>query len=147
MEDKLVKCNHCGSEMCYAVQMNENAWVYSCTGCGFTANDLIKEGEYDVEAFEEAMPELYKDLRYFDEEGKAWYPMVIQQPEGTIFIDGTSKENWGWAGIKNRPLTDSEKELYIKENKPVPPHKSNSESLKHFGMSGFLQAVNYISEI
>ena len=49
MEDKLIKCEHCGSDMCYAIRINEKAYAYNCTGCGFTASDLLKEGEYDVE--------------------------------------------------------------------------------------------------
>jgi hypothetical protein len=147
MEDKLVKCDHCGSEMCYSVQINEEAWAYSCTGCGFTANDIIKEGHYDIEKFEEAMPELYKDLKYFDGKGRAWYPLVIQNEVGVVFIDGTDLDNWGWAGIKNRPLTEAEKEIYVKEKKEVPPFKSDGESLKHFGKDGFLPAVNYINGI
>ena len=40
MEDKLIKCEHCGSDMCYATPINEIAWSYSCTGCGFNANDI-----------------------------------------------------------------------------------------------------------
>ena len=66
MEDKLVKCENCGSDVCYATQVNETAWVYSCTGCGFTASDLLKDGEFDMEQFEEILPELYKDLKYVD---------------------------------------------------------------------------------
>jgi hypothetical protein len=147
MEDKLVTCAHCGSEMCYSVQINETAWAYNCTGCGFTANDIIKEGEYDIEKFEESMPELYKDLKYVDELKRIWYPMVIQNEEGIVFIDGNSKENWGWGAIKNRPLTEEEKQFYIKENKEIPLHKSDSETLKHFGKGGFLEAVNYINGI
>ena len=147
MEDKLVKCSHCGSEMCYAVQINETSWAYSCTGCGFNASDFIKEGEYDVEEYESTMPELYKDIKHVDEEGKVWYPIVIQYEDGVVFIDGNSKENWGWGAIKNRPLTEDEKQVYIKENKTVPPYKSDSTSLQHFGKRGFLQAVNHLNQI
>ena len=57
MEDKLIKCEHCGSDMCYATPINETDWSYSCTGCGFTANDILKEGEFDMEQFEEIFPE------------------------------------------------------------------------------------------
>jgi transcription elongation factor Elf1 len=147
MEDKLITCDHCGSDMCYSVKINEEAWAYSCTGCGFTANDLIKEDEYDIEKFEEIMPELYKDLKYVDHEGKVWYPMVIQNDEGLVFIDGNSKDNWGWGAIKNRPLTEEEEQLYIKEEKEVPPFKSDSDTLKHFGKDGFLEAINYVNGI
>jgi hypothetical protein len=147
MEDKLVKCDHCGSEMCYSVKMNEDAWAYSCTGCGFTANDVIREGGYDIEKFEEQMPELYKDLKFVDKHDRVWYPMVIQNEVGVVFIDGTDEENWGWAGIKNMLLTEEEKQVYIKESKPVPPFKSDGASLKHFGKVGFLEALNYTSGV
>ena len=72
MEDKLIKCEHCGSDMCYATPINEIAWSYSCTGCGFTANDILKEGEFDMEQFEEIFPELYKDLKYVDDKKRIW---------------------------------------------------------------------------
>jgi len=146
-KDKLVMCDHCDSEMCYTVEIQPNMWAYNCAGCGFTANDFITEDEYDVEKFEETMPELYKDLKYVDNKSRVWYPMVIQNEEGIVFIDGKDKDNWGWGSIKNRPLTEEEKQLYIKEDKEVPPFKSDSTTLKHFGMSGFLNAVNYINGI
>ena len=147
MEDKLIKCENCGSDMCYATQINEVAWSYSCTGCGFTANDLLKEGAFDLEQFEETMPELYKDLKYVDDKNRIWYPLVVQSEEGVAFIDGTNKENWGWGAIKNRPLTEEEKQVYLDENKEVPPYKSDSSTLQHFGKMGFLKAINYIGVI
>jgi hypothetical protein len=147
MEDKLVTCSHCESELCYAIPLNETAWTYNCPGCGFYSNDIIKEGEYDVEAFEETMPELYKDIKYVDEEGKVWYPTVLQTEEGVVFVDGVSKENWGWGAIKNVPLTEEDKKIYVKDGKEVPPYKSDSKSLKHFGKFGFLEALNYINII
>ena len=147
MEDKLVKCEHCGSNMCYAIRINEKAYAYNCTGCGFTASDLLKEGEYDVETFENVMPELYKDLKYVDSESRVWYPLVIQSEEGMVFIDGNSKENWGWGAIKNRPLTEEEIEKYTSEEKEVPPYKSDSSTLEHFGKSGFLKALSYMEMV
>ena len=86
MEDKLIKCEHCGSDMCYATPINEIAWSYSCTGCGFNANDILKEGEFDMEQFEEIFPELYKDLKYVDSEKRVWYPLVVQNETGLVFL-------------------------------------------------------------
>lgn len=145
--DKLVKCDHCSSDMCYSTQINEHSWAYNCITCGFQSSDLIKEGEYDVEEYESTLPELYKDLKYIDSQYKVWYPIVMETEEGITFIDGTSKDNWSWAAIKNRPLTDTEKQVYLKENKTVPSYKSDSSTLKHFGQLGFLQALNYINGI
>jgi len=147
MEDKLIKCKHCGSDLCYSVQINETSWANMCAGCGFTASDLINTEDIDVEKFEESMPELYKDIKYIDDENRIWYPQVIQNNEGVVFVDGTDKENWGWGGIKNKPLTEDEKQVYFREGKEVPPYKSDASTLKHFGKSGFLEAVNYINGI
>lgn len=147
MEDKLVKCNNCGSEMCYATPINETAWAYNCPGCGFTANDLIKDGEYNVEQFEETMPELYKDLKHVDEDGRVWYPLVIQNDDGIVFIDGTGQDNWTWSAIKNRALTEDEIKIYTGQEKEVPPYKSDLTTKKNFGNFGFLEALNYINAI
>jgi hypothetical protein len=147
MNEKFVKCNHCGSELCYASSINETSWAYNCLGCGFASSDLIKEGEYDVESYEETLPELYKDLKYVDEDNKVWYPSVIQNDEGVVFIDGNSSDNWGWAAIKNTPLTEEEKQFYVNQGKEAPNHKSDPKTLKHFGKVGFVEAVNYINII
>jgi hypothetical protein len=124
--------------------MNETAKAYSCVSCGFTANDLLKDGEYDVEKFEESFPELYKDLKFIDEEGRAWYPLYTQNEIGSVFLDGTDTVNYGWGAIKNRPLTEEEKQVYIKEGKEVPPHKSDASTLKHFGKLGFIMELEHI---
>lgn len=144
MEDKLIICEHCGSEMCYSTKISDTAWAYNCAGCGFTANDLIKDGEYDVETFEEALPELYKDLKFIGESGKAWYPLVLNDEGGVVFVNGTDKDNWAWSAIKNRPLTEEEQQVYINEDKEVPEFKSDSNTLKSFGKLGFLEALNYV---
>jgi hypothetical protein len=144
MSDNLVTCNHCGSHLCYEIKINETQNAYSCVTCGFSATDLLKDGEYDVEGFEESFPELYKDLKFIDEDKRAWYPLYMQNEIGIIFLDGTDKENWGWAGIKNRPLTEAEQKVYTEQGKEVPPHKSDSDTMKHFGKLGFLQALDYI---
>jgi transcription elongation factor Elf1 len=72
MSDNLVTCNHCGSHLCYEIKINETQNAYSCVTCGFSATDLLKDGEYDVEGFEETFPELYKDLKFIDEDKKEW---------------------------------------------------------------------------
>ena len=100
-----------------------------------------------MEQFEEILPELYKDLKYIDDQKRIWYPLVVQNETGIVFVDGNSKENWGWGAIKNRPLNEEEKQVYINENKEVPPYKSDSSTLEHFGKMGFLKALNYIEVI
>lgn len=145
MEDKLIKCQHCGSEMCYTTPINEVNWAYNCAGCGFTANDLLREGDVDLDQFEETLPELYKDLKTVDSEGRYWYPVVLNTEKGIVFVNGQNKDMWGWAGIKNRSLTEEEIQYYKSEKQEIPPYKSDSSTLKNFGKNGFLQAQYYIN--
>ena len=49
--------------------------------------------------------------------------------------------------LKTGPLTEEEKQVYINENKEVPPYKSDSSTLEHFGKMGFLKALNYLEVI
>jgi hypothetical protein len=101
----------------------------------------MREGEFDFEQYEEEMPELYKDLKYTDEQGRVWYPQAINiEDKGTVFANGGSKEDWQWAGIKTIELTEEEKELPKFKGKT---HKSDSASLQGFE-TDFFAACDYI---
>ena len=139
MEDKLVTCLRCNSDACYEYkQQGINIW--SCMGCGFTSNELmIDKGEL-VKETEEVMPELYKDIKFIDNNNQVWYPTVINiANKGTVFVNGTTKENWGWAGIKVTETTDEEKEK-LKGAK----YKSDPKTLKTFNKDAFDEACAYI---
>jgi hypothetical protein len=142
MEDKLVICSHCNSDACYEhKQMGITIW--SCMGCGFTTNELMIEGSQLVSETEEVMPELYKDIKFIDDKKQIWYPTVISTPlKGTVFVNGTTVENWGWAGIKSVETTDEEK-LKMKGA----THKSDPKSLKMFDQKSFDEACAYIELI
>lgn len=139
--DALTICPKCGSDGCYKVPINETAFSYFDFGCGFQANDLMREGEYDQEAYDEILPELHKELKYVDVEGRVWYPITINQPSnGTVFANGTSASNWQWSAIKVVPLTEEEKKdlKYTGQT-----HKSDGKTLKSFGRD-FIEACDYI---
>lgn len=141
MSDELVTCPSCGSDACYSKPINETKNAYTCFGCGFNSNDLMLEGEYDVEAFEEDLPLLYSDIKKVDKEGRVWYPNVINVAEkGTVFASGRSAESWGWNAIKVRPLNEEEKKQL--SNKGI-EYKSDSTTLKNFG-NDFIEALDYI---
>ncbi len=61
MTDNLTICKHCGSDACYVTENSPTIKTYSCFGCGFTTNSLMKEGEefyewrmdmHSIQAFE-----------------------------------------------------------------------------------------------
>ena len=142
MDDKLVICSHCGSDACYE-HKQQGILVWSCMGCGFTSNELMVEGSQLVIETEEVMPELYKDIKFIDDKKQVWYPTVINiQDKGTVFVNGTTKDNWGWAGIKAVETTDEEKEKL-----KGALYKSDPKTLKMFGKNEFDEAINYIGLI
>ena len=123
MTDNLITCPKCKEALaCYKTPINEFHSAYSCLGCGFNTSDLIREGEFDFESYEEELPELYKDIKYKDEEGRVWYPNVVNiDGVGTVFANGPSKDDWQWSGIK-----------------------SDSKTLESFGQGGYFEACDYI---
>lgn len=142
MIDNLDTCPKCKApESCYIQPINEVHNSYSCLACGFVTNDLLKEGDYDVEAYEAEMPELFKDIKYTDEYTRVWYPNVINiDGKGTVFPNGSSKDNWHWAAIKSVPLTDEEKESTRFKGKQ---YKSDSKTIQNFN-DDYFAACDYI---
>lgn len=141
MTDQLSTCPKCNCDGCYITSINETKSIYFCWGCGFQTNDLMKEGEFDFTAYEETLPELYKDIKYTDTEKRVWYPIVINvEDRGTVFLNGRSKEDAEWAGIKTVALTEEEKQQPKYKGKL---YKSDPKSLKNFG-SDFIEAVDYV---
>jgi hypothetical protein len=111
--------------------------------CGFTSNELMIENSQLVQETEEVMPELYKDIKFIDDKKQVWYPTVINiQDKGTIFVNGTSKDDWGWAGIKAVETNEEEKQKLKGAT-----HKSDPKTLKTFGKDQFDEACHYIGLI
>jgi hypothetical protein len=142
MEDKLVICSHCNSDACYE-HKHQGILIWSCMGCGFTTNELMVNESELVKETEEVMPELYKDLKFIDDKNQVWYPTVINiEDKGTIFVNGTTIDNWGWAGIKVTETTEEEKEKFKGAK-----FKSDSKTLKTFDKKAFDEACAYIGLI
>lgn len=141
MKEELKKCQKCqAEESCLINPINEFHNSYTCLSCGFATSDLMVEGEFDFEGFEEELPELYKDIKYIDEKGRVWYPNIVNQLEkGVVFVNGTSKDDWQWASIKSVQLS--------KEDKKNPrfkgqTHKSDPTTLTAFGQEGYFEACD-----
>jgi hypothetical protein len=141
MTDKMSICPKCGCDGCYVTPINETKNNYFCWGCGFQTNDLMVEGEFNFEEYEETIPELYKDIRYVDSKKRVWYPISINLPDkGTVFLSGKSTEEVQWSAIKVVPLTEEEKKQPKYKNLT---YKSDAKSLKHFG-NDFIEACDYM---
>ena len=141
-KDNMIDCPLCGEKGgCYSIKINEFHNTYLCLGCGYQSNDLMKEGEFDFEGYEQELPELYKEMKKTDSEGRVWYPSVVNiQEKGTVFMNGSNKENARWSAIKNVLLTEEEMQKLIFKGKT---HKSDSTSLMDFG-NDYLSALEHI---
>jgi hypothetical protein len=147
MTDNLEICPHCGSDACYVVENSPTIKTYSCFGCGFTTNSLMKEGEEFFEQQLEVLPELYKDVIYTDKNGLNWMPTTISLPtQGMVFYNGTNKENAKWAAVLAVEVKEEEKEKYPIKGKPGEYHKWRMDmtNMKEFEMREFMDALTFI---
>ena len=142
MVEKLIDCPLCEHKSCcYSTKINETSNAYTCFGCGYTTTDLMIDGEFDIEQYEEHLPELYKDIKRIDTSNRVWYPQTINIPgKGTVFANGKTKDSWEWSSIKSIPLTEEELTYPKFKNQT---HKSDSSSLKSFEKD-FVEALDYI---
>lgn len=140
-QDQLSICPKCKCDGCYILPINETKNTYLCWGCGYQTNDLMVQGEFDSAAYEEVLPELYKDAKYIDEENRVWYPVSFNlETKGTVFLNGKSVEEAQWSAIKVVELTEEEKNQPKYKDKT---YKSDAKSLKNFGPD-FIEACDYI---
>ena len=141
MKEGLVACPHCGSSLCYA-QRDEKTGVevWACVQCGFSSTNQLKEGSEQEKEFGAKQPQLYRDLKFVDGNGYAWYPSVVTVPEkGMVFIDGTSKEDWEWASSKFVRLSRQQKRA--RKRAKLPEKDFVMGPIQKFGQNGYLEAV------
>jgi hypothetical protein len=145
MNDNLITCPHCESDACYVTENSPTIKTYSCFGCGFTSNSLMKEGEEFYAQQVEVLPELYKDVMFKDGEEKYWFPTTINVPQqGMVFYNGTSKENAKWAAVKAVPVLEEEKEKYKNKKGEFYSHRMDMTTMQGFEMKDFMEALSYI---
>jgi hypothetical protein len=143
--DKLVICKRCGSDACYAQEVNESITNYQCMGCGFVSNSLMKPDSEFINEQSEVLPELYKDLFFEDKEGCIWMPSTVNIPTmGMIFANGPSKDDWMWAAVKAVKIAEEEKEKFKKKDGTYYEYRMNMDTLKNFPERGYIEALEYI---
>lgn len=148
-EDTLIKCPHCGGNMCYHIHVTETQSTKSCLTCGFTTNSFMKEGNPFLKEQKEIVPNLYVDLMEECEDGLVWMPNMINIPgKGAVFADGTSKDNWKWASIKEVEIPEEDRHKFPdKVNGGFHKYKSDPTTLQHFERDEFFQAIASIGGI
>ena len=115
-----------------------------CMGSGYTTSTLMKEDSQLVKDTIETSPELYKDIKHVDKEGKVWFPATITLPgQGMVFADGTNKDDWKWSGVLTKKLT--KEEIDSGKYPQGQEFKMDMENMKAFDKDkGFMDALEYI---
>lgn len=114
--DNLIVCPCCGSDACSKTDIiyeDQTINNYLCWTCGFTTNDLLKDGsDFEKENYE-LTAELIKDLKQVHGD-LAWYPKVINlQEKGMVFPEWNKRvKDWYWAAVTAIPVPEEEKEKY-----------------------------------
>jgi hypothetical protein len=100
MTEKLIDCPRCGSNACSEVS-DEKLTVWTCFGCGFTSNSTMTS--LNEAHAEEVMPELFRALKFTDEKGYNWYPIVVTlDNKSMVFAEGTSVKDWKWSAVQSK---------------------------------------------
>jgi hypothetical protein len=124
MKESLITCLKCGGDACSEIS-NGVVTIWICMGCGFTSNNTITDT--NVTEMEATLPELYKDLRFKDKEGKYWYPnSVILDDKSMVFAEGTNVQDWMWTAVQAKD------------------GKTDMTTKKEFQIHEFMDALEYI---
>jgi len=142
--DNLIQSPISDSNACYVTKLNDDVTSYLDFGSGFTTTSLMVENSEAVKAAIETSPDLFKDIRIKDNEGKIWFPATITVPNsGMVFADGTSKEDWAWSAVKIVNLT--EEEINTGKYPAGQTTKVDMSSIKRFPKEkGFIDALDEI---
>ena len=124
MKESLITCLKCGGDACSEIS-NGVVTIWICMGCGFTSNNTITDT--NVIEMEATLPELYKDLRFKDKDGKYWYPnSVILDDKSMVFAEGTNVQDWIWSAVQAKD------------------GKTDMTTKKEFQIHEFMDALEYI---
>lgn len=124
MKESLIICPKCGGNACHEAS-NNKLTVWSCFGCGFTANTTTTD--INIETIEAVMPQLYIDLKFKDQKGYYWYPStVILEDKSMVFAEGISIDDWKWSAVQSKN------------------NKADMTTKKEYEINEFMEALDYI---
>jgi len=124
MKESIITCTKCGGNAC-SEMTDGRVIIWICMGCGFTSNNTITNK--NVEEMEVTLPELYKALRFEDEEGKYWYPnSVMLENKSMVFAEGISVDDWKWSAVQSKD------------------GKADMTTKKEYEQNEFMDALEYI---
>jgi hypothetical protein len=138
--DEIINCPKSGGDLCYKIQVNEDIINYFSLSCGFWTNTLMVPGTEFYEEQMSVLPELHKAISWIDPSTElVWIPNTINEPIlGMVFAEGNSADNWVWASVRTRELSEEEqKETGL-------THKPDMTTKQNFRERDYLDALSYI---
>ena len=152
---KKVKCKHCGSEHhCFEEQTNlpsgDEALSYLCVSCGYTTTTLNTEGSEMIKEYESVTAQLIKDLRWIDDQGLVWYPIVLNFPStGIVLPDGHNASDWHWVAAKAIDLPEADQQRFPVAGRPGEYYKRriDMENKEQFPKENFYEACRSVGFI
>jgi len=129
--------------MCYVQDLPDGNQTKLCFTCGFTTNSQMKEGFEMEQTVTAKQSQLYRDIRFIDQEGLIWYPATLSTPDkGMIYLDINKNEEGkpvlNWAATPLRKLTP--KEQRSKKYRGM-KYVADTKNTKLFGHMGFMEAA------
>ncbi len=146
INDKLVECKHCGSQLCYENQIGETI-IWVCITCGYTTNSHMTEDSELYKNQLEVLPELYKELAYIDDNKLVWLPNFCKEPgQGMIYMEGTNKDNCKWVAVKEKEIPKEEQHKYPNPHNKGTfyTHKPDMSTKKEFETNKYIEAYYYV---
>ena len=138
--DEIINCPKSGGDLCYKIQVNEDIINYFSLSCGFWTNTLMVPGTEFYEEQMSVLPELHKAISWVDPSTElVWIPNTINEPIlGMVFAEGNSADNWVWASVRTRELSEEEqKETGL-------THKPDMTTKQNFRERDYIDALSYI---
>jgi hypothetical protein len=124
MTETQTTCGRCKSQFCSEIS-DGKVTIWICMSCGSTSNTTITDK--NVVEMEANLPELYKALKFKDEDGRYWYPnSVVLENKAMVFAEGESEDNWKWSAVQSKD------------------GKADMTTKKEFDEKQFSEALNYI---
>lgn len=103
----------------------------------------------DVEkSFEETLPTLYRDIKFIDNDGFAWFPMFFDaHPVGLVMADGTTKDNWEWSVVPYVLVKPEEREKFKMKDGTYAKYKTDISKAVRFPQDQFANALDALNEL
>jgi hypothetical protein len=138
--DEIINCPKSGGDLCYKIQVNETIINYFSLSCGFWTNTLMVPGTEFYEEQMSVLPELHKAISWIDPSTElVWIPNTVNELTlGMVFAEGNSADNWSWASVRTRELSEEEQKETGLTHKPDMTTKIN------FKERDYLDALSYI---